>query len=253
MSEKVFFENQEVKLCGMLEMPTQDAPIVILCHGFASSKESDKTRAIAINLSSKGIGSLRFDFFAHGESEGDFENITLTRGIADIDCAYNYLKERYPHAKIGLCGSSYGGAAAFYAAPKLKLTGLALICPATYYKENVMLELGKEGITKWKEQGYRTYKDWQEKEQKLNYSFYEDLEQFNPEETAKKITSPVIIIHGTADDIVPHEHSERLEQLIPESTLVSYPGADHRISNDIDRARLVTEIVDFFALDMDAQ
>lgn len=44
-----------------------------------------------------------------------------------------------------------------------------------------------------------------------------------------KITSPTLIIHGTADKLVPHTHSKKLASMIPNSVLVEMDGVGHEI------------------------
>ncbi len=52
-------------------------------------------------------------------------------------------------------------------------------------------------------------------------------------DNASKIASldmPIFIMHGTADDIVPYEHGERLAQLSPNATFKGFDGAGHALS-----------------------
>ncbi len=46
-------------------------------------------------------------------------------------------------------------------------------------------------------------------------------------EQAREIKIPVLIIHGTADPIVPIENSRELAKYLENCTLVEIPGADH--------------------------
>lgn len=52
-------ENE--KLAGVLKGPP-DGDVVILCHGFLSSKQSSTLQAIVPGLAGAGFGVLRFDF-----------------------------------------------------------------------------------------------------------------------------------------------------------------------------------------------
>jgi alpha/beta superfamily hydrolase len=66
--------------------------VIILCHGFTTSKDSSTNIELEQKLNSKNIATLRFDFFGHGESEGDFKNITISEAVDDILNAIKYLK-----------------------------------------------------------------------------------------------------------------------------------------------------------------
>src|SRR6185369_10396244 len=93
-------------------------PIVVLCHGFATSKESFTNVDLEKNLNENNFSTLRFDFFGHGESEGKFEDITISQEVRDIFAAVKYLKS-LGYGKIGLVGSSSGGGAGIMAAAQL--------------------------------------------------------------------------------------------------------------------------------------
>ena len=114
MEEKLYFQNSKGnKLCGILSNPTGDKtrPIIILCHGFNSSKNSSTNTALKLILSRNNISSFRFDFFAHGESEGNFEDLTQSEAVDDALQAIKFIKN-LGYTKIGLFGSSFGGLAA---------------------------------------------------------------------------------------------------------------------------------------------
>ena len=67
---RVQFENgSKEKLVGILvdaSSPSSDDGIVILCHGYASSKNSPLLVQLAKELASKNLSSLRFDFSGNG-------------------------------------------------------------------------------------------------------------------------------------------------------------------------------------------
>lgn len=86
MEGKIFFKNSKgIKLCAILNNPTRDVnrPVIVLCHGFSTSKNSATYVALAERLSEHGISTFRFDFFGHGGSEGNFENITISEAVDD--------------------------------------------------------------------------------------------------------------------------------------------------------------------------
>ncbi len=55
--------------------------ISILCHGFLSSKTSSTNNALTRMLIDQGIATFRFDFFGQGESEGPFDQITISLAV----------------------------------------------------------------------------------------------------------------------------------------------------------------------------
>ena len=61
-----------LKLAGVLEDGDKEKPLVILCHGLTSSKDSSTYTRLAEELNKNSIGSYRFDFHGHGKSEGHY-------------------------------------------------------------------------------------------------------------------------------------------------------------------------------------
>ena len=50
-------------------------------------------------LASNGYPVLRFDFMGEGDSEGDFEDGTITTRLDDINCAVRTMKSSFPTLK----------------------------------------------------------------------------------------------------------------------------------------------------------
>ncbi len=159
---------------------------IIICHGFMSDKNGESSQALQKELNKRGISTLRFDFYGHGESDGAFEDITVTEAADDAINAVACLKNK-GYKKTGLAGTSFGGIAAIVAASKSKdLFVLCLRCPVSDYWDKELHKRGEAGIKEWKERGYVEYYDLEGKAHKLNYSFIEDFSKNNGYEAAKK-------------------------------------------------------------------
>lgn len=245
MEEKLYFNNTKgVKLSGILLNPLGDKtkPIVILCHGYNSAKDHSTYTGLARKLAEAGISSFRFDFFAHGESEGLFEELTQTIAVEDTLKAIEFVKS-LGYLRIGLFGSSFGGLAAIMAAAKCDdLFVLALKAPVSSYFE--LREFADKGyVSRWKQDGYNFLEN-----KRLNYSFYEDIKNNVAYDVADKIKVPTVIVHGDADRDVPVAQSEKLSKLIANCKLHIIRGASHRFregdSNREMMERLTTFIVE---------
>lgn len=233
MEQKIFFKNSKGdKLSGILFNPTgnKSKPIIILVHGFHSGKNTKSFLLINELLWQKNISTFRFDIYGHGESEGLFENITLSEAIDDILQAIKFLKKQ-GYKKIGLLGSSFGGNASIIVAAKTKdLFVLTLKSPVSNYLERSTKIMTPEQIKDWKEKGYRMVED-EGKKYKVNYGYYKDMEKYNGYRVAPLIKIPTLIIHGDADQSVPVEQSIEISKLIPNCKLVIIKGADHTYTN----------------------
>jgi alpha/beta superfamily hydrolase len=59
-------------------------------------------------FATRGISSLRFDYFGDGESEGRFENATVQSRMADVEDAVAFCREQSGATKVYVLGLSYG-------------------------------------------------------------------------------------------------------------------------------------------------
>ncbi|NQU78917.1 alpha/beta fold hydrolase [Candidatus Woesearchaeota archaeon] len=236
-----FQDSQGNNIVGILSNPTGDKqkPIILLCHGFGGSKDSGTYKGMEDKLNKINISTLRFDFFGHGESTGDFRNLTISKAVDDIFCAIRYLKDN-GYNKIGLFGGSFGGLASILAASKSDdLFVLALKCPVCNDMHELMCK--KMGISKdvWKASGYPY------KEKTLNFSFYEDSERIDGYNAAANINIPTIIIHGDKDKTVPVEQAIKTSKIIKDCTLKVFKGSGHGFEKDSHYQELQSIATDF--------
>ena len=155
METKLLFNNSRGdQLVGILNKKSSK-DIVILCHGFTSDKNSAKNIEITKRLND--VSTFRFDFYAHGESDGALENITVSEGIDDILSAINYLK-KLKYKNIGLLGSSYGGLCSIMAAAKAVKTDdiqyLILVAPVSDWEDAKRKSQGEQYLIDWQNKGY---------------------------------------------------------------------------------------------------
>ena len=81
-TEPVTIQGAVGTLHGVVTTPdtvkkSQKIPTVIIFHGLTSNKDKKLYTTLADSLATHGIASVRFDFNAHGESEGDFKKMSL--------------------------------------------------------------------------------------------------------------------------------------------------------------------------------
>ncbi len=130
MEEKVYFDNGSgIKLCGMLSGSGKIA--VILSHGHMSSKDSKTYVDLSNFLIERDIPVLRFDFYGHGESEGNLGDFSIKEGVQDILSAIRFLKS-IGYEKFIIMGLSRGGICSLRASAKSEdVIAAALVCPGS--------------------------------------------------------------------------------------------------------------------------
>ncbi len=248
MKKKLFFKNsQGLKLCGILSNPTsqKDKLIVILCHGFLRSKEGRTYLSLEEILNKTEISTFRFDFFGHGQSEGNFEDITTSEAVDDVLKAIEFIKE-LGYQKTGLFGSSFGGLASILAAAQRDdLHLLALKSPVVDYLSLMQREDNVEEIKEWQERGFTWITTPGGQKLRLNFSFFEDAQKINGFKAAANIKAPTLIVHGAEDKTVPLEQSKKAASLIPQCRLEIIKGADHSYSKPEHFQKMLELAADF--------
>ncbi|MFH0836527.1 MAG: alpha/beta hydrolase [Candidatus Aenigmatarchaeota archaeon] len=245
MKKWIVFESNGTELCGILSTVDNTRPVIILTHGFMSSKDSNTYRILESKLNNAGINTFRFDFYGSGQSKGKFEDITLSKAVKNIMDAIAFMNH-CGFKKIGLFGSSFGGSASILTASISKyLYILALSSSPSDYTETYYQMLGDNGLEKWKQDGFITRTNSEAKEFRINYSFYEDIKKHNIYEAEKNITIPVLIVHGDCDKTVPIEQSIKASKIIPNCVLETIQGADHLYTNPEHYEKRIALITNF--------
>src|SRR5919201_5289257 len=119
--QTVTFSSAGLKLSGVVHVPHGLRPserrgAFLVLHGFGSNKTSSNTMQPTKVLTDLGYVVLRFDMRGCGESEGEFGRVICLEQVEDTRNALTFLA-RHPAVdpeRIGLIGSSFGGAVAVY-------------------------------------------------------------------------------------------------------------------------------------------
>ena len=129
-------ENGGQQIFGVLHRPAKvkNPPIVLILHGFASSKHGANRCYVTLaeKLSQAGIATFRFDFRGSGDSEGNLSEITFEDLVSDAVSVLKKLAEieGIDASRIALFGASLGGAISVYAAARTqKIKVMALWAP----------------------------------------------------------------------------------------------------------------------------
>ncbi len=219
--------------------PGKSRPFLILCHGIpragavseknAESEEEDGGYpALARLCASRGMPVFHFNFRGAGESEGDFDLLGWTR---DLTAFLDYWEKRGAERGFSLWGFSAGAAVSAYVASiDARVQKLLLAaCPASFRElfppeglDQLILRFRKTGIIH-------------------NTAFPSDPEQWleniyavEPLECIAFLTPrPLLLVHGTGDELIPFSHAFRLYRRAGQGRqLIILPGAPHQLRRE---------------------
>lgn len=196
--------------------------LILMSHGLEGSKDGSKWQAIAEKAPKAGFGTLRFNYRGCGEgieaSEGEFLDSTLTNRISDYRSAIDYVYSIDTNiGNIGVIGSSFGGMVAL-AAEDVRVKAMVLLATPIHISMNI----GHGEI-----HGTET-----EVSPLLPEQIYDDVNRYDISKSIGRINCPLLILHGSEDDIVPVEHAYDLYRYANEPKhLLIVDGADHSFSN----------------------
>lgn len=233
-------------LACLIERPETPSGLIGLTWlgGFKSEMTGTKATALAAWAQAANRHLLRFDYYAHGASSGDFTRATVTRWRDDALAAIDSLAEG-PQVLIG---SSMGGWMALLAAlarPE-RVKGLVLIAPAPDFTEELMWKgfsseikaaLERDGI-------YREPSDYADEPHEITMRLIEDGRNHLLLGKPIPLAMPVRILQGMADPDVPWQHAMRLLERLEgtDVTINLSKSGDHRLSTPADIARLTQTI-----------
>lgn len=222
-------------------------PTTIWLGGFRSDMQSTKAAVIAEWAAKNGRANLRFDYSGHGESDGRFEDGTISDWLAD---ALAMIRQKGGEAPI-LIGSSMGGWISLLAARALqaeekRLSGLVLIAPAADFTEDLMWNrfsaeikatISRDGV-------YHHPSDYSEIPTPITRALIEDGRRHKLLDAPLKIGAPIRILQGMQDPDVPWQHVTKLVEHLAEDdvTVTMIRDGDHRLSRPEDLDRLVAAI-----------
>jgi pimeloyl-ACP methyl ester carboxylesterase len=204
---------------------------VVYVHGFGSTRNSEKPRAVEEACARREWTFVSFDFRGHGASTGTMLELRGSRLLEDLEALQQDLA-RKGMRRLFPVGSSMGGWAATWFTlrhPEM-VPACAVIAPAFDFVRGRYARLSDAERARWKETGRLLVKnDWVDTE--IGYGLVEEIDRFPVENLAAGWPRPLLIFHGMRDDIVPYTQSVAFAEkaACPGVELHLFKNGDHRL------------------------
>lgn len=242
---------RDLVLRGAAHTPPGDGPfgLAVLHHGFGSNR-IEASRAfvqLARALVDHGVAVVAMDRAGHGESDGEFADITVSQQVADsLEALDQVAALPWVDADdLHLVGLSLGAVIASIVAAETdrSVRSLTLWSAAALFVDEIRGgTLQGRPIDERDEQGYFDFRGL-----RLGPAFFDDARTFDVYGRARGFRGPVRVLHGD-QDFIPSRYAEAYGDVYGEAmsyTLV--PGADHCWESLPVRDLVISETVAFIA------
>ena len=231
-NELFFIDGSQGKLASKISLPVlatgEKCPMVILSHGFGGDMTFHLWEPIIQVLNENGIGVLRYDFNGCGQSEGEFQNMTVLNENEDLLCVISYVRALPVTESISLVGHSQGGVVTSMVSGDCGSEQIK--CEVLLSAAAVLREDAIRGIT----QGAH-FDPWHLDQPyyelprglKLGRAYIQSAMTLPIYETASAYNGSALIINGMADQVVPYTYAQLYNKVINNSELILIPGEDH--------------------------
>jgi len=204
-------------------------PAAICCHGFIACQ--DRVRQYAKAFAEEGYAAYCFDFCGGSapgtsKSDGKTTEMSVLTEIKDLEAVIEYVKSLpYAGDKLILQGSSQGGFVAGLTAAKHQnlVDKLVLIYPALCIPDDA--RAGSMRAARFDPDNIPEEFDCGP--MRLGRCYPEAVNKLNAIEEVAKYKGPVLLIHGTADEIVSIDYSKKADQAFENSRFVIIEGGAH--------------------------
>ncbi|NOX99361.1 MAG: prolyl oligopeptidase family serine peptidase [Verrucomicrobia bacterium] len=203
--------------------------LILIGHGVTGDKDRPLATALAEALAAAGFNALRFSFSGNGQSEGDFQDSTISKEVEDLIAVIDAAKSA-GFTRIGYSGHSMGGAVGVISATKdSRIDFLISLSGMVHTAKFAKVEFGDQIPDK----GFM----WDEPDCPLSSAYVDDLTRIDSVlPLASQIQIPWLLVHGSEDDVVPISESREIiaepSEFAANRELIEIPGANHVFADD---------------------
>ena len=214
---------------------------IIFIHGLNSDMNGEKALTVEKYARKQKLNFVRFDFRGHGNSDGKFEDFTISDWKKDLVNVIDNLT-RGPQILIG---SSLGGWLMMLAARvrPSRVKGMIGLAAAPDFGDNLYnnltiknkREINNKGIIKYSSFGFSYF---------IRKNFFIDARKNKVLNKLYRYNKPLILIHGLNDNVVSSKVPKKILKKVTSKKIqiILLKNSDHRLSSKKDLQTLMSAI-----------
>lgn len=242
VNKTVALDVEDIRIIGQLYLPGEGDrppyPAVCVCHGIPAHRPDPNDRGypiLAERICQEGFAVLIFNFRGTGASGGNLDILGWTRDLKAV-LDYLWALPEVDRSRLSLLGFSGGAAVSVWVASQDERVSyiVACACPAKFsfpeVDEPQSLIKHFRNLGAIRDEAFPpSVPEW-----------FEGFREVSPVRYVAQIAPrPLLLVHGSQDDIVPVTHAHEVYTRAGEpKQLVIVDGAGHRLRQD-DRAMAV--------------
>jgi pimeloyl-ACP methyl ester carboxylesterase len=225
-----------------------EGPTILWLGGFLSDMTGSKITRLSAEARARNWDFLCFDYFAHGETGGNFDYARVGRWRDNVLAVADQLTG----GALVAVGSSMGGhmLSLLIKARPDRVKAAGFLAPAADFATALMLPaLSPEDKRQLEVSGVHMMPGY-DRPVPLSQAFFDEARTHEVLGAAIPFDGPVRILHGMQDDLVPWQHGVRLMETLtsPDARMELIKDGDHRLSRPQDLDRLVEMVAELRTL-----
>lgn len=209
-------ESSEGEITAIFHLKAEpDKPTLLFSHG--NAEDLGDWLPVFGEWHSKGLGVIAYDYPGYGHSRGTACEASCERSIS---CVRNYLKfNAVPESSVVIVGRSVGSGPSVWLASEMNAKALVLISPFTS-AFSVGFPLPFPVLPR---------------------------DRFPNLKRIRKISTPLMLIHGDNDEVIPFAHGEKLFAASPATIkeFLAIPGAGHNDLFNVAGENIIQRVAEF--------